>query len=80
MAIFSRGLTFFIDLLLFIGVWYYLMFHYEHYKDDLFKTIIRSVPGSILIYFGCYSLYSIGHGLFILNDCPEEYESLLKDI
>jgi dolichyl-phosphate mannosyltransferase polypeptide 3 len=32
------------------------------------------------VLFGAYSLSSLGLGLLRFNDCPEAYESLLKEI
>lgn len=32
------------------------------------------------MYFGCYSLFSIGHGLYNLKDCPEDFDQLQLDI
>lgn len=33
-----------------------------------------------MIVLGCYALLNIGYSLFILRDCPEDYNLLLKDI
>ena len=38
------------------------------------------LPWWFLVSFGAYSLSSLGLGLLRFNDCPEEYESLLKEI
>jgi len=76
----SRGFRFFVDLMIATIIWYFTTFWIENFRDDLYKKIMKSIPGTMLIYFGCYSLYSIGHGLYILKDCPEEYELLKQDI
>ena len=71
---------FLLDLVLFAAGWYYCYFHYKNYQDARFKELLLALPGTLLMYFGCYSLFSIGHGLFALKDCPEEYDQLQVDI
>jgi dolichyl-phosphate mannosyltransferase polypeptide 3 len=38
------------------------------------------LPFWLLVSFGSYSLSSLGLGLVRFNDCPDAYESLLKEI
>jgi len=38
------------------------------------------LPWWLLVSFGAYSLSSLGLGLLRFNDCPEAYESLLREI
>jgi len=80
MNIGSRGCRLLLDLVLGGCIWVYLVMIHSDPSNPNKTKILKTVPGTLLIYFGCYSLYSIGHGLFILNDCPEEYNSLKQDI
>ncbi|KAK1921335.1 dolichol-phosphate mannosyltransferase subunit 3 [Papiliotrema laurentii] len=43
-------------------------------------AILPVLPWWLLVTFGAYSLSSLGLGLVRFHDCPEAYESLLKEI
>ena len=78
---FSRASMFLLDLLIFAAGWYYCYFKMTtNFKQEQYRTMLLSLPGTILMYFGCYSLFSIGNGLYVLKDCPEEFEQLQVDI
>jgi len=76
----SRGHKILVALILFAIIWSvaFVLTSKEKQKDLHFT--VKALPGYLLIVFGCFALYSIGSGLFFLNDYPEEQASLLKDI
>ena len=57
MTMLSRGFIFLIDFILTCWAWYYAFYKYDNWNNHLFKKLVRSLPGTILIYFGCYCLY-----------------------
>lgn len=50
---------------------YYLFFVYNRY---LF--VIKTIPGYLLIVFGCYCLGKLGYDLVTFNDYPHEIQKL----
>ncbi|GFZ44761.1 hypothetical protein JCM24511_02486 [Saitozyma sp. JCM 24511] len=49
-------------------------------SEEKADAILPVLPFWLLVLFGAYSLSSLGLGLLRFNDCPEAYESLLKEI
>ncbi|KAA1471441.1 dolichol-phosphate mannosyltransferase subunit 3 [Dentipellis sp. KUC8613] len=44
------------------------------------QEILPVVPWWLLVSFGSYALWSLGHGLYTFRECTDAYEELLKEI
>lgn len=46
----------------------------------VYEQIIPVLPWWALVSYGCYTLGSLGYGVFTLEDKPDKYEELLTQI
>lgn len=44
------------------------------------KEVLPVVPWWALVSFGCYALFSLGHGVYTLNDKEDKYLELKEQI
>jgi len=77
----KRAASLGLKLLVAAVVWLLLLFKivplpYSHILDQ----IIPVIPLYALVVFGSYSLASIGVGVMTFRNCPEDHQSLQKEI
>ncbi|QPG76522.1 hypothetical protein FOA43_003911 [Brettanomyces nanus] len=46
----------------------------------LHDEILPVLPWWALVSYGCYCLYSLGYGVYVLNDREDKYQELLSQI
>ncbi|KAI0286845.1 dolichol-phosphate mannosyltransferase subunit 3 [Russula aff. rugulosa BPL654] len=64
--------AYFLALFAFIPVPF---FSKEHAED-----VLPVLPWWLLISFGSYSLWSLGHGLYTFRECTDAYTELLSEV
>jgi dolichyl-phosphate mannosyltransferase polypeptide 3 len=74
----SRGQNYIVALIGFAFFWFFA--NRASSKNPPVNQVVQALPGWLLITFGCYALISIGRGIAILRDSPEDHDELLNDI
>ena len=59
---------------------YFLLFFVLPQENVLMQQIWPVLPFWGLVTLGCYAFIIIGKDVMIINDCPDAYNELLKDI
>jgi len=49
-------------------------------SKDHAEEILPVLPWWLLISFGSYSLWSLGHGLYTYRECTDAYTELLREV
>ena len=69
-----------INTIMILLIWLVLMFVFGVKSDNKLYIFANTFPLYFIYYLGCKAVFIIGYELFILNDCDEAYEEVMRQV
>ncbi|KAI9004402.1 dolichol-phosphate mannosyltransferase subunit 3 [Hyaloraphidium curvatum] len=76
----SKGTRFLSRAAFALLLWLLALFHPGFDVPKEWDLVVAVLPLYAIVTFGAYSLASIGYSLYTFRDCPEAYDSLMKEV